>query len=290
MKTRSILFLSLIALFGSLYGQSLPDSSGIWTIARISMGSYNFNATYAIQGDTVIDEITYKAIYTTPDSIFDPAASYYHSAVRDSANRWLFIPRDSTEKYLLYDFSLEEGDTVEINNPWEDGLRTLIALNVDSVELSDGYYKRIGVGIYDPPSGQPHVIDHWIEGVGSVNGLFYSAWYIMDLGYQLLCFHRNDTLVYLNSPDGTCGYIFVGIDDRISSSTVKIYPNPVVNVLTIKSSVDRMVRIYDINGSNIYSGRDHTIDLSWLNTGMYFIRVYDDKNQVIATDKLLKKE
>ena len=284
------MFLSLFIAIVNSYGQSLPDSSGIWTIATISMGSYMSNASYAIMGDTVIDEITFKAIYVTPDSIFDPAASIYHSAVRDSANHWLFIPRDETEEYLLYDFSLEVGDTVQINNPWEDGLKTLIAFDVDSVELADGYYKRIGVGIYDPPSGQPHVIDQWIEGVGSVNGLFYSAWYIMDAGYQLLCFHSNDTLVYLNSPDGTCGYIFVGVIDQVSSSTIKIYPNPFTNVLNIESSVDFMVRIYDASGIEIYSGRDQTIDLSWLNTGLYFLRLYDSNNRVTTTNKLLKLE
>jgi len=254
------------------------------------MGSYTNNATYSIEGDTVINEITYKAIYTTPDSIFDATASEYHSAVRDSANRWLFVPGDESEEYLLYDFNINEGDTIEINNPWEDGLRTLIAFNVDSVELSDGYYKRIGVGIYDPPSGQPHIIDQWIEGIGSTNGLFYSGWYIMDLGYQLLCFHRNDTLVYLHSPDGTCGYILVGSDERNSSLKVEVFPNPVTNVLTIKSSFDCAVRIYDINGRFVYTGRDRTIDLSWLNTGIYYLRVYDANNRVIATDKLLKME
>jgi len=219
-----------------LLAQSLPDSSATWTIAHISMGSYYQNNSYQVQYDTLIQDNSFKTIFFTADSVFNLSNSSYHSAVREVEDKWYFIPENENQEYLLYDFDVTIEDTIPINNPWEDGRRDLIVFSKDSIELNDGFHKTFDVGIYDGPSGQPHVIDTWIKGIGSKNGLFYSGFFLFDIGFRLLCFREGQDLVYLNSPNGSCGYIHVGVKKNNTSKLISIYPNPIKNQLHIDSN------------------------------------------------------
>jgi len=105
--------------------------------------------------------------------------------------------------------------------------------SVDSVKINGTYRKRINTSF--PSRG---FIEQWIEGIGCNNGLFYSGYYIFDYGYQLLCFHHNDSLYYLNSPNDSCYYITTNINDKnISLNNILIYPNPTYNKIYIESNI-----------------------------------------------------
>ena len=288
MKSLRLTFSLSLVLTSISFSQSLPDSSAIWTIASISMGSYFQNNTYSYETDTIINSLTYVTIFTTNDSIYDPSNSNYYCAVREYEGRWFFVLKDQTNEYLLYDFNVNIGDTVIINNPWTDGEKELIVFNTDSLELTDKYYRTIDVGFYDGPSGQPNIIDRWIKGIGSTNGLFYSGFYICDIGYQLLCFHRNDTLIYLDSPDGTCGYILVGIKPKTLSEEIEVSPNPVIDLLIIGSKDDLVIKLYDNTGKYIFTTNNKSIDISKLNAGIYFIQIFDLNLQLLKSEKIIK--
>jgi hypothetical protein len=289
MKNILLIFSFVFLLNLNSICQNLPDSSSNWTIAFIEMGSYIFNSTYSIESDTTINKVIYKTIYVTYDSVFNKEQSFYHSAVRESGGKWFFVPKDKTEEYLLYDFNAKIGDTITINNPWTGGERDLIVFETDSVELFDGYHKTFAVGKYDGPSGQPLIIETWIKGIGSPNGLFYSGYFLFDAGYQLLCFHRNDSLIYLNSPDGTCGYILVSIKPQTFKSEIKISPNPVRDILNIDSKDEVYVEIYDVSGIKRIKSNCKSIDISDLETGIYFVRILNSSMQLLKLEKIIKQ-
>lgn len=286
-KTAKLLLLILLSISNS-YSQSLPDSSATWTIAYISMGSYYNNQTFQINNDTLINDVLYKSIFSTKDSVYNPTQAEYHSCVRESDGKWFFIPSWEEKEYLLYDFTKILGDTISINNPWTGGPSDLIVFSIDSLELADGYYKTIDVGIYDSPSGNPHIIDTWIEGIGSINGLFYSGFFYFDIGYQLLCFHYENNLIYLNSPDGSCGYIMVGLNSNNWIEEIRVKPNPVTDQLIIESQLELIVEIYNISGRKLISTRVHEIDVSYLINGLYILKIHDSNKRLLKSVKLMK--
>ena len=288
MRNLFILFCLVSLIKTNSFCQSLPDTSATWTVASIGWGSYFANKTYSINGDTTINSSIYKSIYVTNDSIFNPLESNYFCAVRELNSKWLFVPADSTKEFMLYDFDVKKGDTVIINNPWVEGEMELNVFNVDSIELNDTYYKRIDLGFY-LSQNRFYISDHWIKGIGSTQGLHLSGLRMVDAGYQLLCFHRNDTLIYLDSPDGTCGYLSTGIKTNSIFSDIKLCPNPLLNQLNVISNHDLVVEIYDSSGKKIISSDEKIINVSHLVNGIYVAKIFDTKMEFIKSEKIVKQ-
>jgi len=93
--------------------------------------------------------------------------------------------------------------------------------------------------------------------------------------------------VYYFSNDG-----LTGIENQ-EISKVKIYPNPVTDILTIESGSQDITNciLYDLSGRVVQqtqiSGR-LTIDVSWLNSGFYLLEVRKSK-EIVYSGKLIKK-
>ena len=268
---------------------SFPDSNAVWTIATIDWGNYTENKKYGIIGDTLINSINYKKIGLSPDTSFNPINAEYFCAVRDYNKKWYFIEKDSLNEKLLYDFDVSEGSTLVIDNPWAYGITEVYIDSIDSIEINGTYRKRINTSF--PLGGFP---EQWIEGIGCNNGLFYSGYYLFDYGHQLLCFHYNDSLYYLNSPNDSCFYITTNINDKnILLDNILIYPNPVKNTLIINN---RNLFIQKIEITNILGGiikyekynlqNIISIDFSEYNKGIYFIKIYNNKNLIL--NKIIK--
>ena len=71
--------------------------------------------------------------------------------------------------------------------------------------------------------------------------------------------------------------VVLGIDKNILDDAVVLYPNPVSTMLNIKKPetiiVDH-IRIYNVLGQPVYiSGWTHTIDLSALPSGLFFVEL-----------------
>ena len=82
----------------------------------------------------------------------------------------------------------------------------------------------------------------------------------------------------------------VAVDNFILNDAVKMYPNPVQNILTVQSSFRITgVRVYSLLGELVKEVRGNfsRIDLSELNSGIYMIKIYSDQYSV--TKKLIKK-
>ena len=87
----------------------------------------------------------------------------------------------------------------------------------------------------------------------------------------------------------------IGVDDRISESTVSIHPNPATNevTITLPETIEAEVRVFDISGkllifhADAFIANNYTLDVSALPAGAYFIRLNTEAGTV--TKKLLKK-
>ena len=74
--------------------------------------------------------------------------------------------------------------------------------------------------------------------------------------------------------------------------SILIYPNPVQNHLYIKNLATQKytVKIHTLNGQQIFSGIDcKTIATDSYPNGQYIVNIYDAKNKLIHTTKIIKK-
>lgn len=78
-------------------------------------------------------------------------------------------------------------------------------------------------------------------------------------------------------------------DFQQNNLQVSLYPNPVRNVLNIQlESEIKSVELYTIQGQKIMQSKNKEIDLSYLNSGVYMIRV-EDENNGIVTKRIVKE-
>lgn len=86
------------------------------------------------------------------------------------------------------------------------------------------------------------------------------------------------------------------INDIESQDKIKIYPNPVQNFIVIEMNSgefnDMYFEVIELNGKRIYQSnlnQENTIfDISFLNSGLYFLNVYSDKGSIRKTFSFVK--
>lgn len=117
-----------------------------------------------------------------------------------------------------------------------------------------------------------------IEGVG---GPF--------LNYTLHPFGSGTTywevaFIYYSKQSGTCGSRVTGIHEALKEyQQVFVYPNPAATEITVNFPGNHDIEqlsIFDVNGKcALISDKQQTIDVSELNTGIYFLKVRTDKGE-----------
>ncbi len=79
----------------------------------------------------------------------------------------------------------------------------------------------------------------------------------------------------------------LGVMDTIMEDVI-LYPNPSNGIVNINTSIPVEMNVYDVLGKEVFSSafqNTETIDLSYLNSGVYFVRLTDGINQ--SSQKLI---
>lgn len=82
----------------------------------------------------------------------------------------------------------------------------------------------------------------------------------------------------------------VGVEE-IYQSQFKLYPNPFDNTLTVKNLTPTVIKIYNYQGSLVFSKAveaEEKIDLGYLKEGLYLVTV-SNNGKVLHTEKIIKK-
>lgn len=124
--------------------------------------------------------------------------------------------------------------------------------------------------------------------------VYYYSWY--KNGYHMPLANVYD----LNTFQGQTLYAsYIETDglsvDESTQDYLSVYPNPVVDLLTFKNTADlKAYELVDINGKVLINGEINSLDLttgidvSGLNSGVYFIKVTNSGN-LVKTTKIVKK-
>jgi hypothetical protein len=258
-----------------------PDSNAQWNIHMYHMGLPPFEENYSIiiSGDTVINGLVYKKL-TGANPV------WYKCAIRqDTLNRKVFIiPPDAMTEELLYDFTMQVGDTVkgyiENYNNQKD-----IVLTIDSVIVGNNSRKRwkinSGYNIY------------FIEGVGSTYGLVeHSPGTVVDApDFSITCFRQNGITIY---PDTitNCGLITSVKPIEIQNDQLRIYPNPSNGSFTIefdKSLNIKEIRLTDLLGKIVFQQQTDNrtkMEITNLRNEIYILTIID-KNNLLINKKII---
>ena len=271
---KNVLLITAISLFSLVSkGQVFVDPANQWNVSE----SENFGATitgiFKFFGDSVIGNNVYNKIYVSYDSTLNNWM--YRGLLREDSNRVYYFPEYGNSEGLLYDFNLSAGDTAHIISAWMPEPREFICQSIDSITYNGASYKRWN---FNYPAEQ------WIEGIGSTEGPLYSgaSGYVFDLWFTLLCFHRNDTLIYIEPGVTKCFYTTVGLNDISISNEIKLSPNPLQKGQSLKICSDNTISKLEIFTSVGFKLKEYlTIDnksaiisTENLTHGMYLLKVY----------------
>ena len=136
-----------------------------------------WNETYSLEGDTVIDSHQCLKLYATSTYSYQPLNHAYKGAMYEEDAKVYFIAPNGDISKLIYDFSCKEGDVLIIKDI--NILNKAISIN-NEVELYilqrrviDYHGSSVTVIGWGPESGEHASLwDMWIEGVGSPLELF----------------------------------------------------------------------------------------------------------------------
>ena len=124
-------------------------------------------------------------------------------------------------------------------------------------------------------------------------------YYLTDKYNQLTCIQINQTQLdnipsSWNKDDDDYYSLYcqiLGIDDELLNNSIKFYPNPVSNILSIESEIIPIdkIEIYSILGKKI---KEINSDFNYIKTdnlseGIYIIRIYSERGTTVR--KLIKK-
>ena len=275
---------------GKMWSELWAENS--W-ISGSPMIYHNYSTYYfMIYGDTIIGDIKYKKLYrsSTKDPVF-PDDWTLRSFLRENTNAkkvWIYNWSGSTDvigEHLLYDFSLEIGDTVPDMFYFSNdhlGDRTIVS-NITYETMQNGEIRK---AIWFNNGYEGHR-DCWIEGIGNHITLILPFGSRITGGfYNLLCHYENEELVYMNSRWNTCYKTgtSLGIND-VGSTQIKIYPNPANDVLNIdiENIENYVVSLINIYGKTVgqYKPTHNQINISNLVPGMYFVKLSSQEKEYI---------
>lgn len=152
---------------------------------------------YYLKGDTTINGNVYKKLYFRRQ-IFGEVKDVYLTSLKEASGKiyasdynWNGL-NYTVGEYLLYDFSAEVGDTIKSNITPDCNCNLLepqIVTSISTVTLQNGETRK------------KYLLSHsstWVEGIGSLNGLFYDAFPIIlsKDRPQLICYKQYDSFLF----------------------------------------------------------------------------------------------
>ncbi len=290
----------LVCMFSSSlcaqgYFPMLDSTSNTWTFVanmvpvrmqqQAAVCDYNyspFTSEIYTVNDSVIGSETYKVLYLKDANSGLPDCIYGYIREDTALKKIYFVDNFLSSPVLLYDFSLQVGDSISINfvsqlgSYFQDG--TYFVDSISSITITAGprriYYLSI------PGFPTPYPLE-WIEGLGHPGHLIYSNSLNFSAGmmfqcndpvardfYHLLtCFEQNATKVYFDScahafaiNNGCFNYVdscnFWNICSALDENTVLtdfyVSPNPSSGSITLhmesKRNLDARLEVLDLSG------------------------------------------
>jgi hypothetical protein len=147
-----------------------------------------------------------------------------------------FRTTTNPQEYLVYDISLEVGESVALSARWCDGFVGDVA-TVVSVSETDGLREVV----FDRQIGDDLICETltFLEGVGPSASLIFPVFRtaIAENGIaQSICHASHEAIIYYPSGTDTdfCGGTITSTDISVEDNKIEVFPNPVSNLLQLR--------------------------------------------------------
>ena len=209
MKTALASFFAFIPFFVFSQGNyQIADTTKTWNTVSIGYLAFNVaqcGGTYShkFSGQTTIGNNTYFNVYESTDSLQDNWEQIGYLR-EDSIDHKVYY-KGLDEDGLLYDFNLEVGDSVYIDNYYYDFTDALLICDsIDSININGQQKQRF---YFYSGFSKSMYAEIWIEGIGSMWGLLASGY--GGAGFaggnpKLLCCSKNGETIYMDTLFNTC--------------------------------------------------------------------------------------
>lgn len=257
-------------VFVNSFYQELPFGQIGWPYQLMDV------TNFCVAGsDTLIANDTFKKVIKCPEQV-------YHGAYRSENRKVYFVPKDSTNQYLLYDFSVEVGDTIpQVYFEYFYGgsmfLTDYVIDYIDTIMINGNPHKRIN--------------NNWVEGIGNLQGFLLEPYFnISQYLVELSCMSIDNTLYYPMQGNDPCP-MDLGVSDDLLSKLV-ISPNPAAERIAIngiESEFDVIVR--NIQGDKVFAQRmeNNELEIAQLAAGMYLLQITsNNKTRLVKFTKVDK--
>jgi hypothetical protein len=278
------LLLTLFAKGQSTTYYPFPERNATWNFSYLSInmsGPEDYFESYSISfsGDTIINNLTYHKL-TTPLTHFLGLCGYKGAIRQDIAAKKVFIvPPSQTSEELLYDFTLQVGDTVKGYISQNDTVES-----IDTILVGSTFRKIWRIN-------HEYRIDI-IEGIGSTYGLLQrSPGNGADFPYfGLNCFKENNQTLFPDSQT-TCEVINSENSIETNRNQIGIIPNSGNGSFIIEfyNSDILEIKLIDLYGkvfAHQSTKNERTIEVDNLQVGLYILIGRDTNNRTI-TKKLI---
>lgn len=251
---------------------------------------------YYTDGDTLVDGLSYKIL----DGYHFISRTVLLREDTEQQKVYLFrILPGTTKNYLLYDFSKQEGDTMQLFNPLGPFIENPGFFVLDSIRLKqlvDGDSYRHFYWSPTDDNQLPQNFPVWIEGVGSASLINAAAGHpdINEIG-QLSCFFKNSELFYsdLDSISVCEPTRLLGVSEITNEQIQQIYPNPTSGKVMWASNEVQNLRVLDFQGKLLLEKNiDHQqkeTELMNVSNGIYIVEMKLLNGQVAKTKLIIEK-
>ena len=216
--------LTLVIAMGMMQSLALASFPDTWNCVFFSsptgpgyeLPPYAMYHSFYLSGDTTISDLTYQKLYIDGEyPVLGRVSQYYVANIRLSTDEKQVYIQTHDEEYLLFDFSLNVGDTCHAYFGVEaiffphrfESKKVVKDLVVLSVEEYNGY-PSIALVLANKPNNFS-TRTRWIGGVGSSIGLTsYTTGYTGVTTPVLLCALQDGQQVYMapNEAISSWGY------------------------------------------------------------------------------------
>ncbi|MBN2166754.1 MAG: T9SS type A sorting domain-containing protein [Marinilabiliaceae bacterium] len=252
----SIVF--VLAVLSQLFAQEyeyvpFPDSGAVWSEMYTSDETMVVYERFTLSGeDTIINDIYYKKLYIFYDKTFDKKKAKCIGGIREDENKRIYFKGDTVihndkplwlaepplDEMLLYDFSLEIGDTIKNGNSHDE----IVVMDIDTILFGNTLRKVFKLS---------HHVE-WIEGIGNTRGLLYSSGDIAIGGSNgyLICFIQNDIVLYHNDYYDDCFPSTLNADIKQINPEILVCSNPLEQQIQFKwcNCIINRIEIFDVQG------------------------------------------
>ena len=284
-----------LLLFGyTVMSQEIVDSTKVWANMQehcLEWGSRYSTDHHKFYGDTIINDTVYKKVWISEDEL-NEEWNFFGSFIREENGR-VYYREMFLNEGLIYDFNMQVGDSVLINNTRAVQGLWLTLTEIDTIESYGGSIER-----WKLENATYLNAEYWMRGIGSVTGVLNSGSNVFGglCGlFTLLCSKHNNEIIYQDTIYQTCHYELIS-DIEEEKQNIE---NP-FRLLNSKSSnqfelkfedeSEKLITIVSIDGRIVYTNKTRDPNLiiskSIFKQGLYVINCLMDGQSY--TVKILK--